>query len=64
LILNTDLGKINGLDNFLGRKPHPGKDRTSGHFGFAGHSDPVEFRDVMIKDLAGPSQSGGKPENE
>jgi hypothetical protein len=50
LILNTDLSKI---DSYLADKPHPGKDRTSGHFGFAGHSDPVEFRNVSIKDLSG-----------
>src|SRR5262249_39936398 len=29
--------------------PHPGKDRTSGHFGFAGHNDPVAFRNIQIK---------------
>ncbi|WP_075081987.1 3-keto-disaccharide hydrolase [Mariniblastus fucicola] len=49
LILNTDLSKI---DSFLADRPHPGKDRTSGHFGFAGHNDPVEFRNVSIKDLS------------
>ena len=49
LILNTDLSKI---EKFLDDKPHPGKDRTSGHFGFAGHNDPVEFRNVSIKDLS------------
>lgn len=49
LILNTDLSKV---DKYHGDRPHPGKDRTSGHFGFAGHSDPVEFRNVFIKDLS------------
>jgi hypothetical protein len=49
LILNTDLSKIS---DYLADKPHPGKDRTSGHFGFAGHSDPVEFRNIFIKDLS------------
>jgi len=49
LILNTDLSNI---EEFLADKPHPGKDRTSGHFGFAGHNDPVEFRNVSIKDLS------------
>ena len=49
LILDTDLSKVN---SYLAEKPHPGKDRTKGHFGFAGHSDPVEFRNVYIKDLA------------
>ena len=49
LILNTDLAEI---ENYLDDKPHPGKERTSGHFGFAGHNDPVEFRNVSIKDLS------------
>ena len=35
----------------MANSPHPGKDRTSGHFGFAGHSDPVPFRNVRIKKL-------------
>ena len=30
---------------------HPGASRTSGHFGFAGHNDPVMFRDIRIKEL-------------
>ena len=30
---------------------HPGKDRTRGHFGFAGHNDPVMFRHIAIKTL-------------
>ena len=48
LILNTDLSKIT---EYLADSPHPGKDRTRGYFGFAGHSDPVEFRHVMIRSL-------------
>jgi len=48
LILDADLSKV---DSYLADKPHPGKDRDSGHFGFAGHSDPVEFRNVSIKEL-------------
>ena len=48
LILNTDLSQVT---EFLGGSPHPGKDRTRGHFGFAGHSDPVEFREVKIRAL-------------
>ncbi|MAD81170.1 MAG: DUF1080 domain-containing protein [Pirellulaceae bacterium] len=47
-ILNADLATVK---EFMG-KPVSGKDRTSGHFGFAGHSSPVEFRDVQIRDLA------------
>ena len=39
---------------FLVRFPlNPGVGRERGHFGFAGHSDPVEFRNVRIKRLDG-----------
>lgn len=48
VILDTDLSKVT---EFMGNRPHPGKDRTSGHFGFAGHSDPVQFRTVEVKRL-------------
>lgn len=30
---------------------HPGLKRKSGHIGFLGHNDPVEFRNIRIKDL-------------
>jgi Domain of Unknown Function (DUF1080) len=46
VILDTDLSKAK---DFMAHSAHPGKDRTSGYFGFAGHSDPVEFRNVTIK---------------
>jgi hypothetical protein len=49
VILDTDLSKVT---EFMDNSAHPGKDRTKGFFGFAGHSDPVEFRSVAIK----PSQ--------
>jgi hypothetical protein len=47
-ILDADLSRIT---DFLDGKAHPGKDRTEGHFGFAGHRDPVAFRNVRIKRL-------------
>lgn len=47
-ILDTDLSKIT---DYLDNKPHPGKDRPAGHFGFAGHNDPVAFRNIMIRRL-------------
>lgn len=50
VILDADLAQVT---EFMGGRPHPGKDRTRGHFGFAGHSDPVEFRKVQIKTLSG-----------
>lgn len=48
IILETDLSKI---DEYMANSPHPGKNRTTGHFGFAGHSDPVAFRNVYLKKL-------------
>jgi hypothetical protein len=48
VILNADLSTIN---TYMANSPHPGKDRTSGHFGFAGHNDPVAFRNIYIKRL-------------
>jgi hypothetical protein len=48
VILDADLSKVT---EFMANSPHPGKDRTSGTFGFAGHGDPVEFRAVSIKPL-------------
>jgi hypothetical protein len=39
------------LDNFMAKHAHPGLMRTSGSFGFAGHNDPVQFRNVQIKKL-------------
>jgi hypothetical protein len=47
-ILDADLSTIT---EFLDNRPHPGKDRTEGHFGFAGHRDPVAFRNIRIKRL-------------
>jgi len=46
VILDTDLSQVT---EYMAGKPHPGKDRTSGYFGFAGHGSDVEFRNVKIK---------------
>ncbi len=48
VILDTDLSKVT---DYLANHPHPGKDRKSGYFGFAGHNDPVAFRNIGIKRL-------------
>jgi hypothetical protein len=50
VILNTDLSTVD-MATVMGNKPHPGKERTNGFFGFAGHSDPVSFRNISIKKL-------------
>jgi hypothetical protein len=49
-ILDTDLSKVS---EYMANNPHPGKDRKSGYFGFAGHNDPVQFRNIRIKPLGG-----------
>ena len=48
VILDGDVAKVT---EFLAKKEHPGKDRTSGSFGFAGHNDPVAFRQIRIQRL-------------
>ena len=52
LILDCDLATIT---KYLKDRPHPGKDRVKGHFGLAGHGDPVAFRNLSIKTLNQPS---------
>jgi hypothetical protein len=48
VILDTDLSEVK---EFMGDHPHPGLKLPKGYFGFAGHSDPVEFRNIQIKPL-------------
>lgn len=54
VILDADLADVT---EFMGDSKHPGQSRRSGHFGFAGHSDPVRFRNLTIRELSGePAQ--------
>jgi len=48
VILDCDLSKVT---EYMHGSEHPGKNRTSGFFGFLGHNDPVAFRNVSIKKL-------------
>ena len=48
MILDCDLSKVT---EYMANSPHPGKELTSGHFGFAGHNDPVEFRKIAIQEI-------------
>lgn len=62
VILDADLSTIT---EYMANSPHPGKELKEGHFGFAGHNDPVEFRSLKIKSLppaapaAAPVESSG-----
>jgi Domain of Unknown Function (DUF1080) len=47
-ILDCDLSKVT---DYMAKSPHPGKERKAGYFGFAGHNDPVAFRNIQIKRL-------------
>jgi len=42
---------VSTVKEFMHNSKHPGLMRTSGSFGFAGHSDPVQFRNIEIKKL-------------
>ncbi|MFV1964003.1 MAG: DUF1080 domain-containing protein [Pirellulaceae bacterium] len=48
VILDADLSEVT---EFKDDRPHPGKDLARGHFGLAGHRDPVMFRNIVIKRL-------------
>ena len=48
VILDADLSKVK---KFMSNSAHPGLKRKEGHFGFAGHSDPVSFRNLRVKRL-------------
>ena len=47
-ILDADLATVK---EYMANSPHPGKDRTKGYFGLAGHNDPVSFRQIEIRKL-------------
>lgn len=48
VILDADL---HALAETADGKPHPGRLRERGAFGFAGHGDPVEFRKLHVRTL-------------
>lgn len=55
-ILDADLSEV--TESKDGAVP-PGAKVKSGHFGFAGHNDPVAFRNVSIRELPGEPASPG-----
>ena len=48
VILDADLAEVS---EYMHNSAHPGKMLEEGHFGFAGHNDPVVFRNIQIKTL-------------
>lgn len=51
VILDADLGKVD-LTKSMGNAKHPGLALASGHLGFAGHNDPVEFRNLRVREIS------------
>ena len=51
VILDADLAKVD-LAKAMGNAKHPGLALASGHLGFAGHNDPVEFRNLRVREIA------------
>ena len=49
VILDADVAELAKDPAVL--KKHPGLSLLEGHFGFAGHNDPVQFRNIEIKEL-------------
>lgn len=47
-IVDADVALVK---EFKDDAPHPGLGLKQGHFGFAGHNDPVKFRNILIKRL-------------
>ena len=48
VILDADVAQAK---DFMANSLHPGLLRKSGYFGLAGHNDPVEFKDMMIRSI-------------
>jgi hypothetical protein len=48
VIVDCDVSKVT---TYMANSKHPGKDNVKGSFGFAGHNDPVAFRNIFIKKL-------------
>jgi hypothetical protein len=49
VVVDTDVSKV--PPPYMHNMAHPGLMRTRGSFGFAGHDDPVAFRNIWIKPL-------------
>jgi hypothetical protein len=61
VITDADVSQIK---EFMGGKPHPGMNRADGFFGFAGHGNAVQFRNVRLKKLAAEKPAVDKPVEE
>lgn len=58
IILDTD---VTQWKDFKDDAKHPGLQLAHGHFGLAGHKDPVRFRNIAIKRLPRSSETASQP---
>ena len=58
-ILHTN---INAITDAATLRAHPGLLRESGHIGFLGHGDPVDFRHIRIRELPRPILNNSAPD--
>ena len=58
-IVDANLNKVTDSETL---QKHPGMIRDSGHIGFLGHNDYVEFRNIRIKELPVKEQDNKPPE--
>lgn len=47
-ILDVDMSSVTDPEVL---EKHPGLQRTSGHIGFLGHNEPIQFRNIEVKEL-------------
>ena len=59
-ILDVNLDEAAPAGKTVDGHDHPGLKRNSGHIGFLGHGDVVEYRDITIKPLAKGAEVQGK----
>jgi hypothetical protein len=59
VINEVDLDEAMKNGTLSGRE-HPGASRLSGHIGFCGHGDVVEFKDLRLRPLSGTSAPSGR----
>jgi hypothetical protein len=57
VITDADLNSVTDAEKI---RKHPGLFRESGHIGFLGHNEYVEFRNLRIKDLNGKKKADNK----
>jgi len=59
----VDVANLDTIETPHPRDMHPGLKNEKGHIGFLGHGDPLQFRNIRIKELAAPKAPEKTPTN-